>query len=87
MMDQVIWWTGAWVLCAGALLASVAVFSALIIAATALANYYGQRAWNIQQNLRCMAEWHSAGCPKWYFEDGKVTQMKPTVVIQKGDAL
>lgn len=78
MIETAIWWTGACVLSAGALLAVVVLFAAIVGATTILARYYGERAWNVSTNLYFMHEWRRAGCPRWYFEDGQPTQMRPT---------
>jgi hypothetical protein len=77
MLETVIWWTGACVLSAGAALGALALLAVLVIGAGLLAGYCGRKTWNIGANLYFMHEWRRAGCPRWYLEDGKMTQMKP----------
>lgn len=77
-MNQIIWWTGASALSAGAafgaafILGEAIYWTSRIIWASAL------RAGRTVMDLRNMHMWVGAGKPAWYFKDGEPTQMRPT---------
>lgn len=78
MLDRIIWWTGASVLSAGAACAVAFVLGEAVYWTSRILWSAALRVGRTVADLRNMHTWVRAGKPTWYFEEGKMTQMKPT---------
>lgn len=78
MLDRIIWWTGASVLSAGAAFTAAFIVGEAVYWTSHLIFIAALRSGRTVADLRNMHTWVRAGKPTWYFEEGKMTQMKPT---------
>lgn len=86
MLNQIIWWTGASVLSAGALLGAALIVTVISITAVRLGRYYGQRVFNVADNLVYMHAWRRAGCPKISLLREEFADKNPDAVfIEEGE--
>lgn len=88
LLNEIIWWTGAGVLGAGACAAAAGAIFGLSVIAAVWADAGARRFYNIADNLYHVHAWRRAGSPRWGKdpqEPGHLSRMCQTARGMKGE--